>query len=358
VVALGGLAGSAALLVLARRGAAARPLELAVALSIACAPLALVGHAAAQGPVPTVIAAVHLTTTSAWLGVVVAGAVLTARASFDRRPALAIVSRVGGATFLLSVVTGLLLSDQIIPSVAGVVASAYGQGLAVKVALVGVLVLLALVARLRLHRDRSTSLVPEALVMIGIAGLAVAVSTLPPPQSARYLPTPTWTADSGPVAMPAEDLFITATIDPNVPGSRFLVVHVTDTRRPAPAEVTSVLATWDQDGSVPLVKGEDGAWSARVHVVSDGPHTLRVTAVRPGLADAAGVTEWTVASIPGTREGGATLTPFVVGAIAVLVSVALLGIVLEYVLVGSRRRDDQEDQGEGTPKAREPVLQH
>ncbi len=362
LVALGGIAGSVLLLLLARRGDAARAPQLAAALAMASAPLALIGHAAAQGPVPTAIAAVHLTTTSAWIGVVIAGAVLTARASFDRRPALSVVSRVGGATFLLSVVTGLLLSDQVIPSVAGVVSSAYGQGLALKAGLVLVLLLLALVARMRLHRDRSTSLVPEALVMLGIAGLAIAVSTMPPPQSARYLPTPAWTADSGPVAVSADDLFIAATIDPNVPGSRFLVVHVTDTRRPAPAEVTAVQAAWDNGTPVPLVKGEDGAWSARLHVVSDGPHTLGITAVRPGLDDAVGTTEWTVAPIPGTREGGATLTPLVVAAIAVLVAASLLGVVLEYVLAGARRRedddaDDADSDGRGPGGQREPVLQ-
>ena len=342
VVAGVGIVGALGLYVLARRIDAARVWQLAVALVLAVAPLSLIGHAAAQGTLMTAVSAVHLVTTAAWVGVVVATVIVTRDSDVDRRAVLTVTSRVGGATFLASLATGLLLMGSIVPSIGGLVGSWYGRGLISKMILVVAVLALAAYARVRLQRGRVTSVRVEALLLALIAGIAIVVATLPPPQSARYQPTPAWEVDTAAASVPADDLLVSLGIDPNFPGTRFFVVRVADTRRPAPAPVTAVTATVGAMTPTPMQHLSDGSWSIKVDVSQPGPRAVHVDVARAGLPVASATTTWTVAPTPGTLSGGGGLAGLVTLALIVLVVATLLGVVLEYLLatvdVDVRRR--------------------
>jgi copper transport protein len=155
--------------------------------------------------------------------------------------------------------------------------------------------------------------------------------------AARFQPTPTWAADTVSVADSADDLLISSQISPNTPGQRFLVVRVDDTRRPAPAPVTGVVASLDDGADVAMVRGDDGLWTASVSVPRSGPLLVHVAVARPSMPVAVAATQWTVAPIPGTQAGGPTLTRFVALAITGLVVSWLLLLLLENAL-GRRRR--------------------
>jgi copper transport protein len=334
VVAAAGIIGATWLALLVRAKAQPRPWQLAAGLVLAIAPLALIGHAAVEGTLMTGISALHLVTTAAWTGTVIATAVLTRGSDDDRRALLHVASRVGGATFLVSIITGLLMANAIVPSIGGLVGSWYGRGLLTQAALVLPLLALAAYARWRLQRGRATSVRAEAAIMVGILSAAVFVAAMPPPQSARYQPTPSWTADTAAAALNADDVLVSVEIDPNTPGTRFLVVRVADTRRPAPAPVTAVVATVGADPAAPLAKIGDGSWALKLDVTSPGPREVQVQVTRPGMPVANASTVWTVAPTPGTLAGGSTLFAPVSFAIAGLLALTLLGILLEYALAG------------------------
>ena len=332
VVAAAGIIGATWLALLVRARIDPRPWQLAAGLVLAVAPLALIGHAAVEGTLMTGISALHLVTTAAWTGTVIATAVLTRGSDDDRRSLLHVTSRVGGSTFLVSIITGLLMANAIVPSIGGLVGSWYGRGLLTKAALVLPLLALAAYARWRLQRGRSTSVRGEAAIMLGILGIAVFVAAMPPPQSARFQPTPTWQADTAAAALNADDLLVSVQIDPNTPGTRFLVVRVADTRRPAPAPVTAVVATVGSDATAPLNKIGDGSWTLKLDVTSPGPREVQVQVTRPGMPVANANTVWTVAPTPGTLDGGSTLVAPVTFAIVGVLVLTLLGILLEYAL--------------------------
>ena len=332
VVAAAGIIGASWLALMARSKSDPRPWQLAVALVLAVAPLALIGHAAVEGTLMTGISALHLVTTAAWTGTVIATAVLTRGRDEDRRALLHVTSRVGGSTFLVSIITGLLMANAIVPSIGGLLGSWYGRGLMAKAALVLPLLALAAYARWRLHRGRATSVRGEAAIMLGILGVAVFVATMPPPQSARFQPTPTWTADTAAAGLNADDLLVSVQIDPNTPGTRFLVVRVADTRRPAPSPVSGVTAAVGSDPAAALTKVGDGSWALKLDVTAPGPREVQVQVTRPGMPVANANTVWTVAPTPGTLDGGPSLAAPVTFAIAALLAMTLLGILLEYAL--------------------------
>jgi copper transport protein len=218
------------------------------------------------------------------------------------------------------------------------VGSAYGWGLLVKIALLLPVLLLALVARERLRGGRPTSVLVEASLLVAVALVGVFVAAQPPPVAARFQPTPAWAADGAPVADSADDLLISSQIDPNTPGQRFLVVRVDNTRRPAPAPVTGVVASMADGPDVAMTRGEDGLWTATVSIPEPGPVLVHVAVSRPQLPTAVVATQWNVGPVPGTQAGGPTLTRFVALAIAGLVVSWLLVLLVE-AMVGGRRRE-------------------
>ncbi len=352
VVAVAGTVGAALLTWTARRGPAgvrARTWLACTGLVVALAPLALVGHAAAQGDLMTMIAVLHVVTTAAWVGTVAAAAITVRGADTDvRTTVLRRTSVVGTSTFLVALVSGLLLSNALVPSVGGLLGSTYGWGLVVKAALVLPVLGLALLTRERLRSGRAGSVRIEAGLLLAVSVVGVFVAAQPPPASARFQPAPTWTADTAPVSASADDLLVTAQIDPNTPGTRFVVVRVDDTRRPAPAAVTGVTVAIGDGVARTMLRGQDGLWATSVEIAESGPTSLDVVVTRPGMTDAVVTTSWTVAPRPGALTGGSPLTRYVALIIAGLVVSWLLVLALEGV-VPRRRRDDADSLADPEP---------
>ncbi len=316
----------------------------ALGLVIAVAPLALVGHAAAQGGLMTVLSTLHIVTTAAWSGAVLAGAIVMVKAGQRMRLSiLRRVSLVGSITFLISLITGLLLANGLVPSVAGLFGSLYGWGLVAKSLLVVPVLLLAIWARSRMNRGSSSSLAVEAVLLITIVTIGVLVASQPPPAAAKFQPTPSWQADTAPAALNADDLLVSVQVDPNTPGSRFLVVKVDDTRRPSPGKVIGVKASLGDNDPQPLVQGADGLWTTRVDVTEPGPTAVHVAVARDGLPVAVANSTWTVAPTPGTLEGGSTLTVYVWLLIGGLVALSLLGLVIEGFVTRREKIDGDVD---------------
>jgi copper transport protein len=358
VVAASGLVGAAMLTATARRDPAPRLQTwlACVGLVIAVAPLALVGHAAAQGDLMTMVAVLHVVTTAAWAGTVAAAAVLLRGAAADVR--LAVLRRtsvVATTTFLVALVSGLLLSNALVPSVGGALGSTYGWGLVLKVALVLPVLALALLTRERLRGGRATSVRLEAGLLLAVVVVGVFVAAQPPPAAARFQPAPTWSADTAPVSASADDLLVTAQIDPNTPGTRFLVVRVDDTRRPAPAAITQVTVAIADGVTRTLLRGRDGLWTTSVDIAEAGPTSLHVVVTRPGMADATATSTWTVAPRPGEMVGGSPLTRYVAAAIAGLLVAWLLVLILEGVVLPGRRSDGDAESAQDAEQLAEPV---
>ncbi len=363
VVAATGAIGAALLAVLAivpTAGSRARLWLIALGLVVAVAPLALVGHAAAQGTLMTTFSALHVVTTAAWAGSVIAAAFLIARGG--RRSRASILSRtslVASVTFLISLITGLLLANGLVPSVAGLFGSLYGWGLVAKVTLVIPVLLLAIWTRTRLRSGKPSSVVLEASLLGIILVLGVLVASQPPPAAEKFQPTPSWQADTAAAGLNADDLLVSVRVDPNTPGSRFLVIRVDNTRRPSPGEIIGVKAALGADAPVALEKAADGLWTTRIDVTSAGPQAIHVEVSRPQLPVAIANSTWTVAPTRGTLVGGAALGAYIGIAIAGLVSLTLLGLVLEGFL-GRRRVADADgeldsDSSPSDPDDREPV---
>lgn len=314
----------------------------AFGLAVAVVPLSLVGHAAAQGTLMAVFDGLHIITTATWAGVVIAAAFLLPKAGREER--LSILRRtsvLASVTFLISLITGLLMANGLVPSVGGLFGSLYGMGLVAKSVLVIPVLLLAIWARVRMNKGTSSSLVVEAGLLFAILSLGVLVASQPPPASEKFLPTPSWQADSAAAALDADDLLVSVQIAPNTPGTRFLVVRVDNTRRPAPGAILDVKARFGESGLLNLKQGTDGLWTTNIDVTEPGPTAIHVEVKRPLLPLAVANNTWTVGPTPGTYEGGSSLTGYVGAAIGGLVGLTLIGILAEGIFRGRRQEDDE-----------------
>jgi len=320
----------------------------ALGLAVTVVPLSAVGHAAAQGTLMATFDGLHIITTATWAGVVIAAALLLPKAGRgDRLPIIRRTSLLASITFLVSLITGLLMANGLVPSVGGLFGSLYGMGLVAKSVLVIPVLLLAIWARVRMNNGKSSSLVVEAGLLFVILTLGVLVSSQPPPVAAKFLPTPSWQPDTAAAALDADDLLVSVQIQPNTPGTRFLIVRVDNTRRPAPGPITDVKARFGNSPLLDLKQGNDGLWTTNVDVNEPGPTAIHVEVSRPLLPLAIANNTWTVAPTPGTYEGGEPLTGYIGAAIGGLVGCTLVGVLAEGIV--RRRREDDETGVESAP---------
>jgi copper transport protein len=155
-----------------------------------------------------------------------------------------------GATVVLAV-SGVLLAGAQLPAVAALLSTGYGAMLAVKVALLALVVVLAAQCHRRLAAGRR----PQpgvaggwralgATLGVGVAGatvaalLAAVMAAAPPVRDGRFLPPAAAPARMTTVA--ADGLDISFSLSPNRPGRNLVTVDVLSVEHPALAPVRGV----------------------------------------------------------------------------------------------------------------------
>ena len=258
---------------------------------------------------------------------------------------------------VVTTVTGFLLARGIVLSWGGLVDTGYGRGLASKMALVALAVVLGGVTALLARRGPDgpisrSRLMAELGAMALVVVLAASLAGGQPPSDARWLPSPEAAPTSGTLTSEVEDLVVTFNLSPGVPGPNFATVRVLDTRRPSPAPIDAVLVDLGDGRQTPAVRQSPTDWLvSSSEVTASGPRTVTVTARRSGYDDITAAFAWQVAPVPGAERGGAPLLGWwnlLVG--CTLVVAALLGAAL---LRRRRRRAIQTHAGR---EADEPAL--
>jgi copper transport protein len=209
-------------------------------------------HSALTGSVEPSVAlakAVHLLGVATWVGSL--GAAIVSNRRADMRAAIVSVQ---GPAFLgaaLAVSSGLLLSSRLIVSLTALLSSQYGVLLVVKLGIAVVAVGMGLAAR----RRRESRWRAELALLGVVVAVGAAMATSSPPIDRAFLADDqpdvrTWSVD-------ADDLLVQTQAIPGRPGTNSVRVHISDTRRPAPAPlVFATLRT--PDGSVHRAAIEDG----------------------------------------------------------------------------------------------------
>ncbi|HEX5319732.1 MAG TPA: copper homeostasis membrane protein CopD [Stellaceae bacterium] len=184
--------GFAAALLVAAIG---RPGALVLALSgLSLATLAFTGHAAMMGGLAglghEINQTLHLLAAGAWLGGLMPLYALLRRTSPGDptiSEAVAHFSQMGYAAVAIIAVTGVINSCLLVHSFAGLTGTAYGRLLAVKIALYGIMVAIALVNRLRLaprlargHAVLARRVLAEQALGLAILAVVSVLGTWPP----------------------------------------------------------------------------------------------------------------------------------------------------------------------------------
>lgn len=261
---------------------------------------ALVGHTRAYEPAALLVVtdALHLSAGAVWLGGLV-GLALTLPAVAGRpRDGALLLSRfstlAGGLLLALSL-TGVLLGWRIVGSWDRLFGETYGRLLLVKVALVGVVALIAAWNRFRLvprvtdgvgHDDRRRgsglvrrAVVAEAALLVAVLGVTGFLTQKPPGGEAAAAPA---TADTGvATGIAGDDLKVLAVLDPGPGLQRRLIVQVQDLAGDpldlydAPAVA---LRSDDVDlGEVPVVPDGAGTYVADVVFPTAGRWQVQVS---------------------------------------------------------------------------------
>lgn len=259
---------------------------------------ALVGHTRAYEPVSLLVVtdALHLSAGAVWLGGLVGLALtlgsLRGRAG-DTTRLVSRFSAVAAGLLAALAVSGVLMAWRILGSWSGLVDTAYGRLLLVKL---GVAVVVAAVAawnRLRLvpavatggrnDGSRAAGLVRravavEAVLLVALLGVTGFLTGRPPAGEAAAAPAP---ADTGVVTGTAGDLRVLALLDDAGGRQRRLSIQVQDeTGEPvdlhAPPEVA--LRSGDVDlGEVPVVPVASGTYLATVTFPAPGEWEVQVS---------------------------------------------------------------------------------
>jgi hypothetical protein len=249
----------------------------------------------------------------------------------------------------VSVATGLLLARSLVPSVGALGGSGYGRALLVKVTLVTLAALLGggtawLLGRRDGGRLARRVVTAEALTLGVVVLLAAVLTSTPPPADPRWAASPGQPPTVGLLTESGDDLVLTASVGPAVPGANFVTVRVMDTRRPALAPVNRVLV--GVGSAAPLAAVRQGTpcdwpcvadvdWVVSTDAIThSGPWPLRVQVERAGLPTLDRTFVWNVAPAPGQEQGGRALG----GALAGLAGAVLLAGGAAFVVVLRRRR--------------------
>jgi copper transport protein len=305
----------------ARRHEATRSTLLTVAsvlvlFAVALA-LAIPGHLEALGPVGRVIAAGHILGAAAWVGGVVALALVVpvARRESGGAEAVSTVRRFALPALLaagLVMASGIASLGGVLPTIAAL-AGAYGLVLAVKVGVAGCMTVIGFRNASALHAPaaairRTATASSQAVIglprtlrrarlstrwirMEAIAGVAViaiavalAATTQAGPQPGR---APSIASGSG----LADDLVVNVEVRPLRFGPNFAAVSVLDTRRPSPGAVSSVEVRMSSPAgalaSYAATDLGDGRWEvAQLQLDAGGAWQASVVVHRTGMPDA------------------------------------------------------------------------
>ncbi|MGH6881042.1 MAG: copper resistance CopC/CopD family protein [Hypericibacter sp.] len=245
----------------------------ALSTVLAAAAQALMGHAAGlpEGAMLAVAAdLVHLLAAGVWVGGILTLAVGLLPQLKRGEADFAMLVRAGWGPFskpaamavALLLATGLFSLGQQVASVDALVGTSYGRVLIAKIALVSVMGGIgvlnaqmlhpmrarALLARIFDRELRWTMLSPSTLpglikydvalaLLVLLATSAIVAS--PPPWGPEYLIAPEDIHQEQ--SRVVDDVMVTLSIKPNLPGANMLNAIVTSTHRPAPAEITRVI---------------------------------------------------------------------------------------------------------------------
>jgi copper transport protein len=306
------------------------PAAVGVAASLTAAwGLGHLGHGASVAG--SALTTVHLAATAVWAGGVALLVVICIPAVRHGAEAWvrAVVRRfaiIAVPALALSVASGSLLAAGLVPSWGGLTGTQYGNTLALKVAFVGVAVVLGGITAWRARRpgsDRHVGprLAAELAAIAGVVLLAVTLAGGQPPDDLRWQASPSTAATSGVQSAEVDDLVVTLALSPGLPGSNFATVRVLDTRRPAPAPVDRVLVDIG-DGEVATAIAQNATdWLVPATIAASGPRAVNVVVKRVGWEDSTVTFPWEVAPLPGTLAGGESIS----GWWALLAGAGLLG---------------------------------
>lgn len=245
-------------------------------------------------------------------------------------------------------VTGVYLASDVVVSVDAALLTTYGRVLLAKVALAGVVGLVALVTTRRLHaRGVQAQSTRRPLVGVEAVGLLVVVALAGLLATGQPAVSPRLVTEQAPSVIddrPVADLQQTVALRPNRPGASVALVDVLDTRRPSPGPVTGVSVTV-RDSSTGDAADAPGTakaqavtatpvtrtrWSAALELPSSGAVDLDVVVHRRGVADVRSTVHWVVgpsSSEPATVVSRAPVSGLLAWSSAAL-AVAALGVVL------------------------------
>jgi copper transport protein len=348
-----GLAASAAVAVALGRTGEPRAMVAAVGLVLGLAVLlpAATHLGNEAGSAPVLAAAVHVAAAGAWVGGLVALAVVVLPSWRTPQVRDAVTAVAAGFAWLavpavtLLAATGVALTGVQVATVDGLVTTPYGLLVVAKVALLLLAGLLGLRHALGARRgSRSTpsarSVALEAGVVVVVVALGAALTTAQPPRGEAW--TPVERTVARPTTILVDHLLVTSSVGPTAVGAALVTVRPIQVLAPVPGPITGATATLEgPDGgatSVPLTLGSDGLFTAPVRLEQPGVVRLRTAVHRTGLADAVSTTTWVVSAAGADRPPVVSTTRLWPGAPAAALLLLLLGAVALGLMVASRRR--------------------
>jgi len=295
------------------------------------------GHPAAVAERPWLAIAadsLHLLAASVWMGGLLALAVGLSPLVHRRRELTALVratwrpfGRVAAVCLGLLVATGLYGAAQQVASIDALLITPYGQALMAKVGLglaagvVGIASatvlqprLVALLARLLRRGPRWTPISPARLPRLVAAELSLGalvfgavglMGSAPPARGPAFEPGIGSALSTQ--TLQIDDVLVTLTVKPNLPGPNVMLVRAVTIRRPALADIGSVILTVQGEGeasvSLPMEQLAPGNFQTGGEQLDrTGGWNLGVVLERPGIGETTVPFAWTVGGGKVARE--------------------------------------------------------